>query len=102
MIDRRIKFDDRYDTEDGSTTLYFTAPKDLLDRFFSHNEFPEAISMEISVECPTNEMEPYAAGVCVSPTREYEGIFEDYDWYDVDLPDEEVGQLIDLALKKET
>ena len=100
MLDPRIEFDERYDADYGSTTFYFMAPKDLLKYYLPGKEFPEAVAMEISVECPTNEIEPYAAGVSASPTREYEDAYEDYDWYDIFISDEEIGELIDLALKK--
>ena len=60
---------------------------------------PEAISMEISIEFPTEHIEANYADVCVSPTREDENGTEDYDWYDVDIPYDEIEELIKLAEK---
>ena len=98
MIDRRIKFDERYDSDDyGTTTLYFIAPKEMLKKFIPTNDYPEAVSMEISVEFPTDYIEPAQAYVCVSPTREVDGGTEEYDWYDIDLPYDEIEELIKLA-----
>jgi len=99
MIDKRIKFDDCYQS-DGITSLYFVAPKEMLKTFIPNNDYPEAVSMEISLEFPMQEnLESKYASICVSPTRQYEDTTEEYDWYDVDLPYDEVEELIALALK---
>ena len=55
--------------------------------------------MEISIEFPTEHIESNYADVCVSPTREDENGTEDYDWYDVDIPYDEIEELIKLAEK---
>lgn len=97
MIDRRITFEERYDSaEHGTTTLYFIAPKELLD-----GKYPEAESMEISVEFPTNQPEAKYATVEFSPTKWDEDgeCYTDYDWFEVDVPYEEIEALIDLARK---
>lgn len=103
MLDSRIKFDERYDSEDyHTTTLYFTAPKEMLKRFIPVNDYPEAVSMEISIEFPEEHIEANHADVCVSPTRlVVDGATEDYDWYDVDIPYDEIDELILLAEKAE-
>ena len=45
MLDNRIKFDERYDSEDyGTTTLYFIAPKEMLKEFIPTKSYPDAIS----------------------------------------------------------
>lgn len=93
MIDRRIKFDERYD--DGeTTTLYFIAPKEML-----LGEYPEAEHMEISIEFPTDHIEARYADVQFSPTKYFEedDCYTDYDWFDVDMPYEEIEELIVLA-----
>ncbi|MDD6483999.1 MAG: hypothetical protein PUF72_05430 [Clostridiales bacterium] len=101
MLDNGIKFDERcVNKELDTTTFYFIAPKEMLKTFITAEDYPEAISMEISVELPTNHMESNDASVCVSPTRENEWGMEDYDWYDVDLPYDEIDELISLAEKK--
>ena len=101
MLDNRIKFDERYDSEDyGTTTLYFIAPKEMLKEFIPTKYYPDAISMEISIEFPTNHIEANYANVYVSPTREYENGTEDYDWQDANIPNDEIEGLIKLAKKK--
>lgn len=99
MLDSRIKFDERYDSEEyETTTLYFIAPKEMLKTMMV-NDYPEALSMEISIEFPTYHIEPKYADVCISPTRydEETDSYEDYDWYDIDLPYDEIEELIRLA-----
>ena len=101
MIDKRIKFDERYDSEEyETTTLYFIAPKEMLKRFIPTNDYPEAVSMEISIEFPTEHIEANYADVCVSPTRQYEDAMEDYDWHDVSLPYDEIEEFIKLSIDK--
>ena len=98
MLDNRIKFDERYDSEDyGTTTLYFIAPKEMLKEFIPTIDYPDAISMEISIEFPTNHVEADYANVYVSPTREDENGTEEYDWHDVNIPHDEIEGLIKLA-----
>lgn len=93
----QIKLDEKFCSKDwGSTTLYFTAPKEMLKEFVENEIFPEAVSMEISIEFPNcNAPEKYAT-VQVSPTN-VEG--EDYDWYEISLPDDDILNLIALAEK---
>lgn len=93
-----IKFDERYDNEcNEETTLYFIAPKEMLDNFFPKGKYPDAVSMEIAIEVPTNNIEARNAGVSVSPTRKIEDGYEDYDWTDVDMPYEEIETLLVIA-----
>ena len=100
MLDERIKFDERYDSEEyRTTTLYFIAPKEMLKRYIPTKDYPEARSMEISIEFPTDHIEANYANVCVSPTRENRDYTEEYDWYDVDIPYDEIEELIKLAEK---
>lgn len=98
MLDERIKFDERYDSEDyGTTTLYFIAPKEMLKEFIPTKYYPDAISMKISIEFPTNHDEANYANIYVSPTREDENGTEDYDWQDANIPNDEIEGLIKLA-----
>ena len=102
MLDERIKFDERYDSETyGTTTLYFIAPKEMLKEFIPTKSYPDAISMEISIEFPTNHIEANHANVCVSPTREDENGTEDYEWHDVNIPNDEIEGLIKLAKRSD-
>ena len=98
MIDNRIWFEERYDNEElGTTTLYFVAPKEMLN-----GKYPEAETMEISIELPTNNMEARYATVMFSPTKYYEEgeCYTDYDWFDADMPYEDIEALIKLAEEK--
>lgn len=93
MIDHQIVFNERYESEVYQTvTLYFTCPKEILFDVLK-NEFPDAVSAELSIELPISDLEARYATVCISPTNE-EG--EDYDWSDISLPLED----IELLLKK--
>ena len=69
MIDRRIYFEESYECP-GS-----------------------AESMEISVEFPTANPEARYAEVMFSPTKDG----EDYDWFDVLIPLDEIEELMALA-----
>lgn len=93
----QIEFEDIYICEDlGTTTLYFGAPKEMLD-----GEYPEAVSMEISVEFPIVCMEASAASVECSPTEydEETDSYTDYDWFDVDMSYEDIEKLFDIYRK---
>lgn len=99
MLDKRIKFEERYDSGDyGTTTLYFIAPKEMLD-----GKYPEAVHAEISVEFPMEHIEPAYASVAISPTAYFseEDGYSDYDWVDISLPYDEIEALIELAEKSE-
>ena len=93
MIDKRIVFDDRYDNGE-TTTLYFIAPKEML-----YGKYPEAEHMEISIELPNDHMDAAHAVVDFSPTKYFEedDAYVDYDWYEVELPHDEIEELIALA-----
>lgn len=93
MLDKRIKFDESYISEEYNTiTLYFTGPKELLI-----GDYPDAESMEISIECPREYISASYASVEISPTKYDEGGYTDYDWRDIDLPYDEIEALIKLA-----
>ena len=93
-----IRFDERYDDDySNETTLYFIAPKEMLDNFFPKGKYPNAIGMEIAIEVPTNNIEARNAEVSVSPTRKTEDEYEDYDWTDVSIPYEEIETLFVIA-----
>lgn len=99
MLDKRIEFDERWDRDDGTTVLWFTGPKELL-----WGKYPEAECMEISVEFPTDR--PYAENAIVelSPTKydEEEEGYIDYDWFEVELPLDEIEALIELTRKSKS
>ena len=89
MIDRRIYFEESSECPEANTTiLYFIAPADMLG-----GKYPEAESMEISVEFPTAYPEARNAAVMFSPTKDG----EDYDWFSVSMPLDEIEELMRLA-----
>lgn len=81
----------------NTTTLYFTAPKEMLN-----GKYPEAEFMTISVEFPTNNPEACCAGVSYSPTvyDPEEDAYSDYDWSDMDIAYEDVEKLFEKAEKR--
>ena len=85
-----IKFEESHIDGDGELTLYFTAPKEKLNTLFPYKQFPDAISMEISVEID----EEGEVLVSVSPVN---GDNSDYDWTDIDLPNDEIEELYEIA-----
>lgn len=96
-----VKFDERVDCVDSkTTTLYFIAPKEWLKSFTGH-DYPEAVSMEVSLEFPFCSIDAVNASVSVSPTMQCDDGCTDYDWTDVDLSVEEIKALINLVPKDE-
>lgn len=98
MLDKRIKFDESYISEDhGTITLYFTGPKELLTEYYSDAEYAE-----ISIECPKEYIDAKYSYVEISPVmydeKSKEYIY--YDWRDIELPYEEIEELIKLAEEK--
>lgn len=86
---RRIKFDEKVkSSEYKTTTLYFTAPKELLNK-----KYPDAESTEISIEFPTAYPDANHATVMASPTKD--GL--DYEWFDLEMTNEDINALIALA-----
>ena len=85
-----IKFEESYIDSDGELTLYFSAPKEKLNILFPGKQFPDAISMEISIEID----EEGEALVSVSPVNSDNS---DYDWTDIDLPNDEIEELYGIA-----
>ena len=99
IIDHRIKFEERYDSEDyETTTFYFVSDTSLLKELVG-NKYPEANGMTISIECPINCFDACKASVKISPYEEVDEIMTDYDWTDIDLPYDEIEALIAMAMK---
>lgn len=87
----QIEFIDIYINEKyGTTTLYFSAPKEMLDGKYSEAEF-----MTISIEFPTDHHEASDTHVECSPTEydEETDSYTDYDWFDVDMSYEDIDKL---------
>lgn len=72
----------------NSITLYFIAPKEWIN-----DSYPEAESCEIGVEVPIDNMDLTHTLVMISPTKDG----YDYDWNYIDLPDENIGHMIEIA-----
>lgn len=93
-IDKRVRFDEKYIDEDNkTTTLYFLAEKSLLEELFP-GKYPESESMEISLKFPTESPAADNVDISVSPTKDG----EDYDWTDIELPHEEIKELLKLEI----
>jgi len=91
MVDPRIVFDESYESEAYQTViLYFSCPKEFIEIVLG-KEFPDAVSAELSIEMPRSDLEARYATVCISPTNA-DG--EDYDWYGISLPLDEIELLI--------
>ena len=93
----QIEFIDIYVGEDWeTTTLYFSAPKEMLD-----GVYPEAEFMTISVEFPTDYPEASEASVEYSPTKhdDEDDSYTYYDWFDIDMSYEDIEKLLDMYRK---
>ena len=98
MLDKRIKFDESHISEDhGTIALYFTAPKELLIGNYSDAEYAE-----LSIECPKEYIDAKHSYVEISPVMydEKSEKYIYYDWRDIEIPYEEVKELIKLAEEK--
>ena len=98
MLDKRIKFDESHICkEHGTITLYFTAPKELLIGNYSDAEYAE-----LSIECPKEYIDAKYSNVEISPVMydEKSEKYIYYDWRDIELPYEEIEELIKLAEEK--
>lgn len=95
MLDKRIKFDESYVCEESATiVLCFKCPKELLIENYSDAEYAE-----LSIECPKEHINAKYSYVEISPVmydeKSKEYIY--YDWRDIELPYEEIEELIKLA-----
>lgn len=94
MLDRRIASEGKFIDEEFKTiTLYFIAPEEMLNGKF------EADVTTISVEFSTATPEPYFARVMYSPAiyDEEDEAYEDYVWFDVEISDSEISELMALG-----
>lgn len=95
-IDHRIQFEEKFISEDNTTTLYFVSDVTLLKELVG-DKYPEASGMTISVEYPTDKPEAMYCSVSISPNLEDEDGVSDYDWSDIYLPNDEIQALLELA-----
>lgn len=80
------------DEELGEVSLYFIAPKSLL-----RGNFPDANHAEIRVDYPIAHPEAIYATASMSPTKEINGVFTDYDWNYISSTASEIEKLMKLA-----
>ena len=98
MLDKRIKFHESYIEEEYNTiTFYFIAPKDLFDNIDKETDY-----VELSVECPREYISSSYSTVEYSPVEynKKNQTYIPYDWRDIELPYEEIDELIKLAEEK--
>lgn len=96
---KTIRFKERYDSPVyGTTTLYFTAPPELVE-----DTSPEVVSATISIDFPINSQNrEFESVVRISPTRKVKvesferEYYEDYDWQDVYLSEDEILELLKI------
>lgn len=94
MIDiSKVNLEEKYiDSDYSTTTLYFTAPKEVFCKEL-YKEFPDAEMVNISIEFPTSYPEARYASVMFSPIKKGES----YGWSDVELPYDEIEMLIAMT-----
>ena len=98
MLDQRIKFDESHICEEhGTISLFFTCPKELLIENYSEAEYAE-----LSIECPKEYIDAKFSNVEISPVMydEKSEKYIYYDWRYIELPYEEIEELIKLAETK--
>lgn len=87
---KEVYLNDSHDSEYGTTTYWFTAPKELVTSYA-----PDADEAEISVELPTNEQTAENAYVGLSSV--YDCTCED--WDELQLAEELINKLLEKAKK---
>lgn len=93
----QIRIGDRYDSDEyQTTTLYFSAPREILKFVDSDylKKHPEATHAKISLEYPSDMPEVSHASVSISPTNKQGSILL---WYDVSLYSSDVEMLFQIA-----
>lgn len=103
-----IVFEERiYSKQKKEWTYYFTAPAmNVLEMFPGRYKPGNVVATEISIEVPCEKKTEYAFGnldgivVSISPTSEDEDGRTDYDWEDIDIPDFEVLEMLEKAMRQ--
>lgn len=103
--EREIQFDDSYyDIEQKQIVYYFIAPAQLIKDIYPgkyDNDDVQSTEIRIALSCvenqPINYKELETSYCQISPTKDEEGIFFDYDWTDYDLSWETIDSLADFA-----
>lgn len=101
-------FDERfYSEENKEWTYYFTGPaKTVLEVLPGKYDPTEVVATEVSIEFPCDRKNEYDFGsldgvlVSISPVSEDEDGLTDYDWEDIDIPDFEILELLEKAMRK--
>lgn len=93
-----MKFEERVDNEVAQETiLYFKVSNEVLEEYTGRT-YPDAVSAEVSLTFPLNDLDLEKMNASISPTRYDEewDAYEEYDWTDVELSEDEVAQLMEL------
>jgi len=80
----------------GTTMAYFIAPKEILKVIYPDRKIKDAVHAEISIEFPIGRPEAKYCSVALSPTKNEDGTYVDYDWTDVSLTEKEVNSLLEM------
>ena len=92
-----IRLEDVFENNEcQEVTYFFTAPKDLIDQCYP-GVYEDAVGTEVSVTFPMGHIDAEHATVEISPTREVQDGFSDYDWNEIILPYEDVEELFKIV-----
>ena len=94
-ISKRVKFEEEYKTIFGTLELYFVGDTSLLKDLIG-DKYPEADGMTLCIEVPADKIVDAETSVRVSPFKADEDVTEDYDWNDINLPEDEINALLRL------
>jgi len=74
-----------------TTSVFFIVPIEWLN-----NKYTDSIGAELCIEFPADKCIANECSVTISPTREIEtDCFEDYDWSDYDMSEEDITLLLE-------
>lgn len=89
-----FEYDDIAEMSDHNY-YYFKGSKDIIQEMFP-GQYDEATSTSLSIEkYPDNE----EISVSISPCLDEDEFSTDYDWNDIEIPDEAIAGLMEKALK---
>lgn len=96
-----------YSEETKAWVYYFIAPaKYVIDMFPGKYDGEDVVSSEIRVEIPCERKNEYdfdnldRVVVSISRTLEDGDGLADYDWEDIDIPDDEIWELLEKAMRQ--
>lgn len=95
VYEHKIFYDDTKEL-----VYYFTAPKRYLKEILG-KDYPEAIFTTICVDTVGLFPDTENTFISISPAKEEEGCFVDYDWHDVDLSKDDLQLLVNKVISHE-